>query len=130
MKKGYLVSGLCLIGITALLFANSGDFINKLEIQFAELNQEHLDKNGFCFLGNKVKISDTETAQLYGQDSVDVFLGDTVKNAFCIGMKKTTNTAIFIVEGAKPIREEVTLETINGSVKVIRPNGYVVVGLK
>ena len=130
MKKGYLISGLCLIALTALLLSNSGDLVKKLEIQFAELNQEHLDKNGFCYFDKKVKISDTETAQLYGQDSVDVFFGDTVKNAFCIGMKKTSNTAIFIVEGTKPIKEEVTLETINGSVKVIRPNGYVVVGLK
>lgn len=130
MRKEYLILGLCLIAITPLLLATNGDFINKLEIQFAELSQEHLDTNGFCFFGKKVKISDTETAQLYGQDSVDVFFGDTVKNAFCIGMQKTSNTAIFVLEDKKPIKEQVTLETINGSVKVIRPNGYAIVGLK
>ena len=131
-KRDVLVLlGLCLIVATTLLFT-SGDFVKKLEIKYAELTQEYFDKNDFCFVGGKnVKISDSEVAQLYGQDLYVLPFGGVVTDAFCIGKQRTTNIAIFVVQGKTPIVERVILETIGGgSVKLIRPNGFNVVGIK
>ena len=131
-KRDVLVlMGLCLVVAATLLFT-SGDFVKKLEIKYAELTQEYFDKNDFCFAGGKkVKISDTEAAQLYGQDLYVLPFGGVVTDAFCIGNHRTTNKAIFVIEGQKPIVEQVTLETTkNISILMIRPNGFNVVGIK
>ncbi len=121
-------------GVTSLVVVavSNIEFVRKLKIRYVELTQEYLDKNDFCFVGGKkVNISDTETAQLYGQDLYVLPFGGVVTDAFCIGKQRTTNIAIFVVQGKTPIVERVTLETIGGgSVKLIRPNGFNVVGIK
>ncbi len=110
---------------------NNVDLIKKLEIRYAELSQEYIDSNDFCFAGGKkVRISDTETAELYGEDLFVLPFGGIINNAFCIGKQRATNTAIFIVAGQNPIVEQVTLKKSDRlSIKVIRPNGYNIVDL-
>ena len=62
---------------------NNVDLIKKLEIRYAEISQEYFDTNGFCFAGGKkVRISDTETAELYGEDLFVLPFGGVINNAF------------------------------------------------